>query len=204
MTPDGRIVSHPARGLLMGNRGCLHDAGGRIVTEVRPTRTWIACLTAFRGRRRPLMSPGRYTELFFLDEAVALAAGHRPCAECRRDDFDGFRAAMATASGAAPPRAPAVDRILDAARIDRRTGTRVTFVIDAADVPDGAVVRLAGHPAPLLRAAGVFRAYDPSGWGPAPFGPVGGPVTVVTPRPAVDALRAGYRPLLHPSAGSRR
>src|SRR6266508_5138938 len=98
VTPFGDLIATEARGLLMGNRGRLHDAGRRIVRYAQGRR-WIACLTSFRGRRRAVMSPGSYTELFFLDEAVALAAGHRPCAECRRHDYRRFQAAWARAVG---------------------------------------------------------------------------------------------------------
>jgi hypothetical protein len=90
VTPLGELVADPARGLVYGNRGCLHDETGRIRRRYNGRR-WIACRLEFRGwRRRPLMQPGRFTELFFLDEATALAAGHRPCALCRRGDYDHF------------------------------------------------------------------------------------------------------------------
>src|SRR4051794_26424644 len=90
VTPSGDIITTPERGTLMGNRGVLHDADARIVRRWQGKR-WIACVLEFKGRWRPVMAPGRYTELFFLDEATALAAGHRPCAECRRRRFDEFR-----------------------------------------------------------------------------------------------------------------
>src|SRR5215469_5965038 len=90
VTPLGELIATPERGLVYGNRGCLHNAQGEI-RSVYGTKRWIACRLCFRGRRRsPLMSPGRFTELFFLDEATALAAGHRPCAECRRSDYNRF------------------------------------------------------------------------------------------------------------------
>jgi hypothetical protein len=90
VTPLGELVADPARGLVYGNRGCLHDGSGRMRRSFAVKR-WIACRLEFKGRRRaPLLQPGRYTELFFLDEATAFAAGHRPCAECRRDDYDRF------------------------------------------------------------------------------------------------------------------
>src|SRR5215212_4900162 len=89
VTPLGDIIAHPARGLVFGNRGCLHDDEGRIRRRFAG-RAWIACRLRFKDRRRALMQPGRYTELFFLDDATALAAGHRPCAECRRDDYRRF------------------------------------------------------------------------------------------------------------------
>ena len=99
VTPLGDLVADPARGLVYGNRGCLHDAQGRIRRRFAVKR-WIACRLEFRGRRRsPLQQPGRYTELFFLDEVTALAAGHRPCAECRREDYDRLVAHLA---GSAP------------------------------------------------------------------------------------------------------
>ena len=91
VTPLGELVADEARGLVYGNRGCLHDAGGEIV-RFAATRRWIACRLEFKGRRRRLLQPGRYTELFFLDEATAFAAGHRPCAECRRADYELLRA----------------------------------------------------------------------------------------------------------------
>jgi hypothetical protein len=85
VTPFGDIIATEARGLLFGNRGVLHDAEG-ILVRAWQVRRWIDCRLEFKGRRRPLLRPGRFTELFFLDEATALAAGHRPCAECRRED----------------------------------------------------------------------------------------------------------------------
>src|SRR6202451_2054834 len=90
VTPFGDLVATPERGTFMGNRGVLHDAEGRI-KRVWQLKRWIVCVLEFRGRKRQVMTPGRYTELFFLDEATALAAGHRPCAECRRQRFNAFR-----------------------------------------------------------------------------------------------------------------
>src|SRR5262245_9487062 len=114
VTPFGDLVAVEARGLLMGNRGRLHDGHRRIVRFAQGRR-WIACLTSFRGRRRTVMSADSYTELFFLDEAVALAAGHRPCAECRRDDYQRFQAAWARAVSG-DTSADAIDRVIDADR----------------------------------------------------------------------------------------
>ena len=100
VTPLGELIADPARGLVYGNRGCLHDATGRI-RRTFAVKRWIACRLEFKGRRRsPLLQPGRYTELFFLDEATAFAAGHRPCAECRREDYN----ASSRSSGCAPTR----------------------------------------------------------------------------------------------------
>lgn len=123
VTPFGDIVASSARGTLMGNRGCLHDASGRITRPYRLT-AWIYCLLEFKGRRRAVMSPGKYTELFFLDEATALAAGHRPCAECQRGRYNEFMAywgkANAELLGGEKLRAGAVDAVLQRERVDRR------------------------------------------------------------------------------------
>src|SRR5919108_4199279 len=116
VTPLGELIADPARGLVYGNRGCLHDADGRIRRRYAGRR-WIACRLEFKGRRRaPLLQPGKYTELFFLDEATAFAAGHRPCAECRRDDYDRFVALWA-ARHDGEPGAGAIDRRLHGERL---------------------------------------------------------------------------------------
>ncbi|MEZ5779589.1 MAG: hypothetical protein R3E44_14635 [Paracoccaceae bacterium] len=198
VTPEGAIIADPARGMFMGGRGILHDEAGRIVAPFRH-RNWVCCLTAFKGRRRPIMAPRRYTELFFLDEATALAAGHRPCAECRRADYNAFRASWAKATGLPPPSARDMDRALHAARVAPRSRVKRTYEADVATLPDGAFVRLAGGPA-LVRETGFWPS-SPSGYGPALPRPASGPVTVLTPEPTVEVLRMGYAPRLHPSAG---
>lgn len=99
VTPFGEIVASEARGTLMGNRGCLHDEHRNLGRRRWTTKSWVTCLLSFGGRRRELMRPGYYTELFFLDEATALAAGHRPCAECRREAFRRFVDGWATGTG---------------------------------------------------------------------------------------------------------
>lgn len=195
VTPFSTLVADPARGLFMGNRGCLHDAEGRIVRPFRG-RLWIACLTEFRGRRRALMQPGRYTELFFLDEAVAMAAGHRPCAECRRADYMAFRRAWAAAGLAPALRAPDIDLILHRARLEGRLQRH--HRAEAEGLPDGTFVLCADGAALLLVGQAVLP-YAPSGYLAARPRPRG-PVTVLTPAPFVAILAAGYRPLLHPSA----
>src|SRR6187551_176936 len=129
VTPLGELVADSARGLLYGNRGCLHDAEGRI-RRVYQVRRWIACRLEFRGRRRsPLMRPGRFTELFFLDEATAFAAGHRPCALCRREDYDRF-------VGLVGARADEIDERLHAERLDQSRRRRLHRA-RLADLPDG-------------------------------------------------------------------
>jgi hypothetical protein len=188
--PWGAIVADAARGLFMGNRGCLHDDAGRVRRGYQGRR-WICCVTAFKGRRRALMQPGRYTELFFLDEAVALAAGHRPCAECRRAAYDGLRDAWARAFGTRPG-AEEMDRALHASRLGPRP------VVPLAGLPDGAMVGLPGAAALVL--AGQALRFAPSGYGP----PV--PMSeapLLTPPVLVEVLRAGYAPVLHPSSRQR-
>src|SRR6266545_3937706 len=143
VTPFGNLVAVEGRGLLMGNRGRLHDAERRIVRYAQGRR-WIACLTSFQGRRRTVMSPGLYTELFFLDEAVALAAGHRPCAECRRDRFNAFRAAWAANGHSQLPSATEIDNRLHTERVAPDRSKRLcTAALD--ELPDGVFVVVEGH-----------------------------------------------------------
>lgn len=191
--PTGAIVAHPARGFLMGNRGCLHDAAGRLGRARWRHRHWIACLTAFKNRKRPLMTAGRYTELFFLDEAVALAAGHRPCAECRRAAYRAFRAAW-EAAGLPGRSAGEIDRVLHASRVGRDRA-QVTHRAEIADLPDGTYV--AGPDAPHLVLGPHLVPYAPGGYGIPHPRPTSGRVTVLTPVPTVAVLRSGYRPLFH-------
>ena len=201
VTPLGELVADPARGLVYGNRGCLHDADGRIVRPFQ-LRRWIACRLAFRGRRRSrLMQPGRYTELFFLDEATALAAGHRPCAECRREDYDCFTSVWRDLHGDAG--ADAIDARLHGERIDPETRGHRLHPAAADALPDGAFVLRDGSPRLVLGdelltwAAGGYVAR-----GPRPSGSV----ALVTPPALVAVLRSGWRPtavpLLHPSTHS--
>ncbi len=185
--PWGEIVADPARGLFTGNRGCLHDDQKRLGRARWRHRAWIICELQYKGWKRQVMTPGTWTELFFLDEAVALAAGHRPCALCRRAAYDAFRAAWGGA-----PKAPEMDAALHAARLGPRLWRQ------ASGLPDGAFVR-AGGQAWLVQGA-TMRGFSPAGYGPAVSLP-GGEVEVLTPGPALAVLAAGYRPVLHPSAG---
>jgi hypothetical protein len=189
------MIATEARGLLFGNRGVLHDDGGRLVRGWQ-VRRWIACLLEFKGRRRPLMRPGRFTELFFLDEATALAAGHRPCAECRRQDFLRFRQAWVQLHPEGSPRVDDIDRVMHAERIDSGGGKRL-HEARLEDLPDGAMVA-EGDQAWLVLGRELLL-WSPSGYGrrrarqPAT-------VTVLTPLSITSIFRAGYEPLIHPSA----
>lgn len=187
--PTGEIVADPARGMFMGNRGCLHDDARQLGRARWKGKGWVTCLLAFKGRWREVMTPGQYTELFFLDEAVALAAGHRPCAECRRAEFKAFQVAFGGQS------APQMDAVLHAARLDGRAQRR--HQDEVAGLPDGVFVRHAGT-AHLVRGAHLWP-FAPIGYG-LPVERFEGKVTVLTPAPVVQVLRAGYVVAIHASA----
>ncbi len=197
VTPEGAIIADPARGLLTGNRGILHG-GPR--PRLWRNRAWITCRLAFRGHRQPLRATGTWTPLFFLDEAVALSAGHRPCALCRREAWERFRTAWTDAAGGRVPRAAEIDGALHAARIVPRRGTKVTFAAGIADLPDFAFLRTDDGPAMVVGKS--LLPWTPAGYGAPLPRPAYGEAQVLTPRPTVEALRAGYHPLLHPSAGA--
>lgn len=190
VTPFGDIVAAPERGTMMGNRGILHDERRTLGRRRWTHKAWICCVTEFRGRKRQVMAPGRYTELFFLDEAVALAAGHRPCFECRRAAAKAYSACWGGS-----PRAGEMDRVLHAERLDGRR--RRIHIRECADLPDGAFVSRDGA-AWLVRGTMLLR-YAPGGYGAATERPAGA-AEVLTPPATLRAFRAGYAPLLHPSA----
>jgi hypothetical protein len=198
VTPFGEIVAVSGRGLLMGNRGVLHDAGRTIVRDSQ-VRRWIACRLEFRGRHRGIMTPGSWTELFFLDEATALAAGHRPCAECRHADYRRFQTAWQQAgiTPGSPATADAMDAVLHAERRVRPWVKR-THVARFADLPDGTYVTLEGQ-AWLVRGDTIL-AWSADGYVERAVRPPSGDVTVLTPPSIVAVLRAGYRAEVHPSA----
>jgi hypothetical protein len=198
--PDGEIVAASARGLLMGNRGCLHGLGRELGVSRWRSKLWIGCVLDWRGRRRDPMPPGRWTALFFLDEATALAAGHRPCAYCRRADYADFAQAWRLSAGLpAGPTAVEMDARLHAERTDRNRRKR-TYVADIAGLPEGVMIRY-GH-GPFLLVDGQLRPWSLNGYGRPVRMPSSGPVEVLTPPSIVAALAAGYRPLVHPTAVS--
>jgi hypothetical protein len=197
VTPLGELIADSARGLVYGNRGCLHDDAGRIRRPFAVKR-WIACRLEFRGRRRTsLMQPGRYTELFFLDEATAFAAGHRPCAECRREDYVRFRE-LCRELGLGPTNADAMDERLHAERLAGRAQRHHGAPL--AGLPDGALVLVEGVPKLVLR--GELLTWTPAGYTTSERRRPG-LATVITPPSLVAVLGAGWDgvvPLLHPSA----
>jgi hypothetical protein len=199
VTPEGHIIAHPARGLMMGNRGgALHDAHRTLGRRRWVSRQWICCVLSFKNRQREVMAPRRYTELFFLDEATALAAGHRPCFECRRGDSLRFSTIWAAAHGKSDrATAPEMDRILHPDRVDA-AGSKVTYVSSLAALPNGTFVRAAGRP--HLLWGGLLYPWSFDGYGP-PVRADADEVEVLTPRSIVAVLEGGYVPGLHPSLG---
>jgi hypothetical protein len=187
----------------MGNRGVLHDAEGHL-RRAWQLKRWLICVLEFRGRKRAVLTPGRYTELFFLDEATALAAGHRPCAECRHDRFLAFCTAWGRAhpgAGGLPrPSAALIDDWLHAERVAPDRSQR-SFTAALDELPDGVfvVVPAWGEQAYLVWGDRLL-AWSAGGYGERRPRPNGEAVRVLTPRSTVGALRASYVPALHSSA----
>ena len=199
VTPFGEIVAVAARGTLMGNRGVLHNAEREVVRDWQ-VRRWIACRLQFRGRHRQVMTPGTYTELFFLDEATALAEGHRPCAECRHADYLQFQAAWRSTHPGMPASAAAMDIALHTERRVRPWHKR-TYQAGMELLPDGSMVALDG--VAWLLHAGRLHAWSADGYVESRPRPTAAEVTVLTPPSILAVLRAGYRPGVHPSASLR-
>jgi hypothetical protein len=202
VTPTGEIVADPGRGLLMGNRGCLHGPDRRLGTARWRSRLWICCTLTWKGVRRDPMPPGRWTALFFLDEATALAAGHRPCAYCRRADFvpfaEGWRSAHRLLER---PRASQIDASLHGERVDPRSRRQRTRPALFGELPDGAMVRHRGAAGLVLR--GAMLPWSFAGYQVPVAVSAATSVELLTPPATVATIAAGYRPLLHPSAAER-
>jgi hypothetical protein len=207
VTPFGDLIRTTARGTLMGNRGRLHDSRHQIVRRVASGyRAWVTCRLSFRGRHRTVMTPGRYTELFFLDEATALAAGHRPCGECRRADFRRFRAAWLLGNPdrglGADAFAGAIDQELHRDRLGA-DGQSVTYAATLDSLPDGVFVLRAGAGEALLVWRENLVPWSPAGYGVPRRGHRGERSMVLTPRSTVAAIAAGYVPGVHASLDAR-
>ncbi len=200
VTPFGELVAVASRGQFMGNRGGrLHRDDRTLGARRWVSRQWICCVTRFKGRHRAVWGNG-YTELFFLDEPTALAAGHRPCFECRRRDAVAFAASWAAARHASVPlRAAEMDRVLHAERLDGRGKRRHALPIDR--LPDGAMLTMPGEPETAFVLRGEFLLpWRPEGYGDARERPRGILVDVLTPPSILAILAHGYRPHWHPSA----
>ena len=142
VTPQGDIIADPHRGLFTGNRGIIHDPATKTLLRKRwSSPAWLTCVCEFRGRRREVMGGRSWTELFFLDEATAFAAGHRPCFYCRRDDANRFRAAWEQGNGAADLRAPEIDAVLHRERLDRGKKRLHPLPVPLEQLPDGVMVQ---------------------------------------------------------------
>ncbi|MBN8941526.1 MAG: hypothetical protein J0H01_18615 [Rhizobiales bacterium] len=194
--PFGGIQAVPERGLMFGNRGGrFHRDDRTLQPRLWASRQWLCCVLSFKNRRRAVMGRG-YTELFFLDEPTAFASGHRPCFECRRAAAVRFAGAWARAAGlAAPPRAPAMDLMLHAERLDGRAKRTRRCAIDS--LPDGAMIALGGEA--LAVKGDALLPWSFSGYGrprPRPLGEA----ELLTPPSIVAVLATDYDPLWHPSA----
>lgn len=197
VNPEGDICFSSAKGTLMGNRGCLHNEAKQIVSKSKRD-AWVTCLLSFEGRQRSVMSAGNYTELFFLDEATALAAGHRPCNTCRSDRYKAFMAAWAAGNR---NRVKVLAGEVDAQMKQDRASAAREEVTSLAGLPDGVIVK---HKAPgicyLLRGGKLYPwAFE--GYGaPQAASLVKGPFVVLTPKCTIKAIQHGYNVDIHSSA----
>jgi len=189
----------------MGNRGCLHDERQHI-QRLYQVKRWIWCKLEFKERRRPIMRPGHYTELFFLDEAVALAAGHRPCVECSQAKFEVFRRLWAEANPAlaqsSKPLAPVIDAVLHQQRLESDGSNRKkVHLAQLSDLPPGSFITLPDNlTQPYLMQEYTLLPWTMEGYGLALARPTKQQVIVLTPASILRTLQLGYCPMLHPSA----
>ena len=198
VTPLGGIVADPHRGLFTGNRGIIHDPATKTLLRRRWSNpAWLVCLCEFRGRRREVMGGRSWTELFFLDEATALAAGHRPCFYCRREDANRFRSCWEKGNGVTDLLAKDIDAILHRERLDRGSKRLHSLTMCLEELPDGAMVQ-AGE------GSYVIVGGKPLRWSSAAYRRADEPIgeaMLITPPSTLRALMAGFRPVLHRSAG---
>jgi hypothetical protein len=197
VTPSGEIIATPHRGLFTGNRGIIHDPATKTLLNKRwSSPAWLTCVCEFRGRRRKVMGGRSWTELFFLDEATAFAAGHRPCFFCRRDDALRFRAAWERGNAVTHVSAPEIDAVLHRERLSAGKKRVHTLPMPLKKLPDGAMVRQGTES--YLIAQGRALQWSPAGYRKAQNAIDG--AMLLTPPSTLRALGAGYRPVLHPSA----
>ena len=196
VTPTGDIIATPHRGLFTGNRGIIHDPATKTLTRRWASQAWLTCVCEFRGRRREVMGGRSWTELFFLDEATALAAGHRPCFYCRRDDANRFRAAWQAGNGVANLSARELDATLHRERLDGVRKRRHALPMPTQQLPDGAMLQEGAQI--HLMVQGRALAWTPGGYRETDMAFEG--ALLLTPPSTLRALAAGYQPVLHPSA----
>lgn len=195
VTPFGQITRASWRGAFTGNRGCLHDDSGELGVRRWRHQNWVCCVTEFRGRKREPMPPNRWTALFFWDEAVALAAGHRPCGECRYRDYHRYMSAW-RAAGLPGDGPREVDKHLHRSRVTRKR-EQVRYQADPRNLPPGTFIQTAGaqdRPMLIWQDTLWHLSLDEGHYRHA--GPLPEQATVLTPRPMVDVLRAGYEPVV--------
>jgi hypothetical protein len=188
VTPTGDIEAIPLRGAWTGNRGILHS--GHEIVRFHASDLWITCALRFRGRWHEQWQPRHYTFLFFQDEAISFAAGHRPCAECRRDSYNAYRAAWADGLGVSLPPAKVMNQQLHRERIVRGTHRRRIHPLAWADLPDGAFVLLDTTPAIVI--GDQLTRWTPAGYRTRQARPTHGTAHVITPPATIATLRAGY------------
>ncbi|SDN20388.1 hypothetical protein [Afipia sp. GAS231] len=197
VTPTGDIVADPNRGIFTGNRGIIHDPATKTLLKKRwSSPAWLTCVCEFRGWRRKVMGGRSWTELFFLDEATAFAAGHRPCFFCRRDDANRFRAAWERGNGVTDVRAKEMDAVLHRERLARAKKRLHPLPVPLAELPDGAMVQVGAESFLILRGRALV-------WSMAGYREADTTIKdamLLTPPSTLRAISAGYRPVLHPSA----
>ncbi|MBX3598672.1 MAG: hypothetical protein KF874_13970 [Rhizobiaceae bacterium] len=189
--------------MFTGNRGTLHDPDTKRLTGRRwTTRTWIICLCEFKGRKRQVFGRNArsggtgYTNLFFLDEVTALAAGHRPCFECRRADAQRYLSCFSEGNSLGQIKAAQMDEVLHSQRIAANNSPPILARLEIEKLPDGTVVLSDGHF--LVRRSGSFLRWSFDGYSNAENGPT--TAQMLTPPGTVAALSAGYKPIWHSSA----
>jgi hypothetical protein len=200
VTPFGTLIVTPARGEWMGNRGVLHDSA-KTITKHSDGNRWIYCRLAFRNQHRKVMTPGRYTELFFLDEATALAAGHRPCIDCQKPKFRFFRDSWSALFATTPGQkisGTEIDVVLQGERL-AGTDTKVTFSAKLSELPFGTMITGTDPTVAYLISTDGVRAWLPDGYGAPETWPADQEVVVLTPASLVKLYQAGFRPKVHPS-----
>jgi hypothetical protein len=198
VTPSGDIIADPHRGLFTGNRGIIHDPATKTLLKKRwSSPAWLTCLCEFRGWRRKVMGGRSWTELFFLDEATAFAAGHRPCFFCRREDANRFRATWEQGNAVSSVLARDIDAVLHRERLDRGSKRLHPLPMTVRELPDGAMVQAGDAYFLILQGRTLL-------WSMAGYHKVNdaiGDAMLLTPPSTLRAMGAGYRPVLHPSVG---
>ena len=197
VTPQGDIIATPHRGMFTGNRGIIHDPATRtLLTRRWSSNAWLTCVCEFRGRRRKVMGGRSWTELFFLDEATALSAGHRPCFFCRRDDANRFRSCWEQGNGVSRVLARDIDAVLHRERLKGGKKRLYALEVPLRELPDGAMVQEGTQSHLIVQGRALL-------WSPAGYRDTQNALQdamLLTPPSTLRAMSAGYRPVLHPSA----